>query len=90
MALDVRARVAVLGRQPTLPDVRGLDDVVVDADDLGDHWMSADCSPGFAAVMVMACPLRRLYERTRYRMNLTVRQVDVTPIAFPAARVTLD
>src|SRR5512132_4344481 len=39
----------------------------------------ADCPPGFAAVMVIACPLRRLFERIQY---LTVRQVDMTPITL--------
>ncbi len=33
--LDVRTTSFELGRQPGLPDVRRLDDVVVDADDLG-------------------------------------------------------
>ena len=37
MTLDVRAVLAGLGREPALPRVRWLDDVVVDADDLGDH-----------------------------------------------------
>src|SRR5947209_2094417 len=34
-ALDARATVAPTRREPGLPEVRGLDDVVVDADDLG-------------------------------------------------------
>jgi hypothetical protein len=36
-ALDAGAAVAVAGGQPALPHVGRLDDVVVDADDLGDH-----------------------------------------------------
>ena len=37
LALDPRADVAVLRRQPVVPHVGRLDDVVVDADDLGQH-----------------------------------------------------
>jgi hypothetical protein len=33
--LDVRTTRFELGRQPRFPDVRRLDDVVIDADDLG-------------------------------------------------------
>ena len=36
-SLDTGASIPELGRKPGLPHVRGLDDVVVDADDLGDR-----------------------------------------------------
>ena len=77
-ALDLRAAVAVLGGQPALPDVRRLDDVVVDADDLGQLHPSS-------SLYVLSRPRRPM--RSTVSAHLCPRDFVPGCSATPAVRM---